>query len=175
MSGGALWRVKPTTRIPFSKACRARLPPIRPRPTTPYSFLASVIVFPPFCCSFTYRLLSGFSQRYLPFLGPLDRPQDSSGGGTVAPLDLERQADELVLARLHLSEIEAFYNPDPGLEQSLVCLHTVLQEPSHGEVVDPDGQDLLGSEVARRLLRDVDEGLDESFLVPPTGRILCLE
>src|SRR3712207_9154399 len=96
MSAGAPWRVKPTTRTPFSKAWRERLPPIRPRPTTPYSFLASIMVFPPFPCLFTYRLLSVRGQWRLLAVEPLDRPQDGPGGGTVAPLDLERSEERRV-------------------------------------------------------------------------------
>src|SRR3712207_6913258 len=71
MSGGAPWRVKPTTRIPFSIAWRARLPPIRPNPITPYSYLASVIDLLLIPCSFfaflqPCRFLPESSQRHPP-------------------------------------------------------------------------------------------------------------
>lgn len=46
----------------------------------------------------------------------------------VAPPDLYRQAYELVLTRLYLREIVALDDPDPGLEERLVRLGSVLVE-----------------------------------------------
>src|SRR3712207_2450318 len=179
MSDGAPWRVKPTTRVPFSRACRARLPPIRPSPITPYSFLPSVIDLLLIPCSFfTFlqpcRFLSESSQRHPPS-NHLDRPQDRPGGGTVAPLDLDRQTDQFVLARCHLRKVQALDDPDPHLEQRLVRLDTVLAETTHREVIDADGLYPTVGQIPRRLLRDIDEILVEILRRPAASRVLRLE
>src|SRR5215213_9098508 len=108
MSGGAPWRVKPTTRMPFSRAWRARLPPMRPNPITAYSFLVSVIDLLLIPCSFFIPAtlpatlpISPRIQSATPSFQPLDCPQDRSSRSAVATLDLDRQTDQLVLAGFH--------------------------------------------------------------------------
>src|SRR4028119_643394 len=75
MSSGAPWRVKPTTRMSFSSACRARFPPMRPRPTTPYSSLASIMNSPS---------LAVFSERPVEVEGGADEGEVSKGLREVA-------------------------------------------------------------------------------------------
>ena len=78
----------------------------------------------------------------------LNRP----GRGAVAVLDLEREANQIVLAGLHRQQAQALDYPDSGPEERPVRLDAVLAEPAHREVVDADGADPAGREFARRLL-----------------------
>src|SRR5215212_9315296 len=102
-------------------------------------------------------------------------PQDGPGWCTVAPLDLDRQTDQLVLASFHLREVQALDDPDPGFEERPVRLLAVLAEAAHREVVDADGPYPAVRQVAGRLLRDVDEILHEIFRRPAASRVLRLE
>src|SRR5215217_8656082 len=174
MSAGAPWRVKPTTRMPFSMAWRARLPPMRPSPITPYSFLASVIDLLLIPCSFfaflqPCQFLPESSQRHLPS-NHLDRPQERPGGSAVAPLDLDRQTDQFVLSSFHLRKDQSLDDPYPSLQQRPVRLLAVLPEAAHREIVDADGLYPAVSEIPRRLLRDIEEIVHKVFRRPAASR-----
>src|SRR4028119_592491 len=103
MSSGAPWRVKPTTRMSFSNACRARFPPIRPRPTTPYSSLASIMDSPS---------LAVFSERPVEVEGGADEGQVGEGlrevpEGLAGVPDLLGVEAEVVGVAEHLREHQA--------------------------------------------------------------------
>src|SRR4028119_72833 len=103
MSSGAPWRVKPTTRMSFSNACRARFPPMRPRPTTPYSSLASIVDSPS---------LAVFSERPVEVEGGADEGQVGEGlrevaQGLAGVPDLLGVQPEVVGVAEHLLEHQA--------------------------------------------------------------------
>ena len=101
--------------------------------------------------------------------------QDRPGGCAVAVFHLERQADQLVLTRLYLRQIQAFDDPDTGAEKRLVSFDAVFPEPTYRKVVDADGPDPAIRYVTGRLLGDVHEVFDEVFGPPVPGRVLRLE
>jgi hypothetical protein len=61
----------------------------------------------------------------------LDRSQDRPSRSAIAPFDLYRQADVLVLSRFHLREVQTLYNPDPGFKERLVRLDAIPVEATN--------------------------------------------
>src|SRR5437660_349755 len=105
--------------MPRSTACKARFPPIRPRPTTPNSLDAVCIVV----------LLSVLAGR-------LEWANNGSGGCPVRFVDLDGQTDQLILAWFEALEVEPFDDPYPGFEQSMVDRVAVRLIAADGQIVD---------------------------------------
>src|SRR2546421_1782425 len=82
----------------------------------------------------------------------LDESQDCSGRSSIAPLDLEGQADQFVYSRFCLRKIEALDDPDTSLKQSVMGLDPICEETADREIINADGLHLLYSKVACRFL-----------------------
>lgn len=94
--------------------------------------------------------------------------QDGAGGGAVgAVADFNREADEVVVARLHVREDEAFDDPDFWTKQCVVCFDTVLVKASHREVINTNSANAAIGDVTGGLLGDVDEVFVEGWLHRP--------
>src|SRR2546425_2998100 len=105
----------------------------------------------------------------------LDEAQDGSGWGAIAPLDLQRKADEFVRSRHYVGKVETLDDPNSCFKQSMVRLDSVFEETANREIIDADGLHLLCRKIACSLLRNVDEVLHKVIGVPTPGRIPRLE
>lgn len=105
----------------------------------------------------------------------LPRPDQAPRWRPIPLVELDRQAIEIVVARLHLREVESFDDPDFRTEQDVMCLDPVLVEAAHAQVIDAHGLHAAIDKILRAFLGDIDEVLVELGLLPAHGGVAGFE
>src|SRR5262245_49193028 len=103
------------------------------------------------------------------------RFDEAAGGGAVALVEFDGEADQVVVAGLYAFEVEAFDDPDLGAEHDEVGLDAVLVKATDAEVIDAHGLHAAVDEILRAFLGDVDEVLVELGPLPAPGGVAGLE
>src|SRR4051795_5849954 len=139
------WRI-PTSRSPTSRRVRPA-----PRADEP-------------CCNKPLAIQGRYSDLQLPKACGTGPEAGGSGWSqqhprrcAVARHQLDRQADQLILARVHHREVKALDDPRPRAEERPVYLAALARRPADREVVDADERHTDLPEKLRRLERHVHE------------------
>jgi hypothetical protein len=87
-------------------------------------------------------------------------------GAPSAPDPFQWQANQFVVARLHLPEHQPFDNPDAFAQQRHVSLHRVLPESAHRQIIHAHRAHTAFGQISRAISCDENEVLIERKIAP---------